>query len=82
MIHLFAFMLPIAGVGLCLLIGRLGPVPEDSRHVQTTDSMEAQVSKMSPLRYSYSRRGGIWHRRKVVSHGSLMLKVDERLKKS
>lgn len=80
MIHLFAFVLPIAGVGLCLLIGILGPVPDDDRHVQTSDGMRAQVSKMSPLRYSYTRRGDIWHRRKVVSHGNLMLKVDERLK--
>ncbi len=82
MLHLFAIMLPIAGVGLCLLIGRLGPVPEDSRHVQTTDSMKVQVSKMAPLRHSYVRRGGIWHRRKVMSHGSLTLKVDEPIRRS
>jgi len=80
MTYLFALKLPIAGVGLCLFFSRLGPLPDDSRHVQTTDSMKGQVSKMPPLRYSYTRKDGIWQRRKVVSHGSLMLKVEERLR--
>ena len=76
---LIVLTLPLIGIGLCLVIARRGPPPDDRNNVQTTDSPSEQVSKMVPRRTRYVREDGIWYRHKAVSHGAVKLEVKERV---
>ena len=80
MSYALIMFLPVFGAGLCWFVAKLGPAPDDSLHVLTSDNMRAQVAKMPVSRYRYVRKDGIWHKQSAVSHGSLRFRVEQRVK--
>lgn len=70
---------PFAMVAVCWLIATINATHCDDTNISTQDSTYAQVKKLEASRFMYFRKGGFWHRRSVVQHDELVLKVEERV---
>jgi len=77
-----AVLFPLIGVGICVYIVKRWPVPDDRKHLMTSDNPEAQAKKLLSNRYRYVRKDGFWYQQRAVSHGSLTLRVEEPVKRS
>lgn len=81
MSSMFTFVMASSPVlfGLATFLWASRQAPDDTDHLLTYDSPKTQADKLRTVRYGYFRKGGVWHRSRVVRHGALCLKVTERV---